>query len=102
MGGEVKQEDVRLDAGTGRPGPRAAEGGRTTTYFPEPDSVPVELPAELVERLGSGLPELPAARIRRIEADPDLSRATVLVTAGSTRSGSRSSAAAATVSQPRT
>ena len=82
-GGEVKQETYDFDAGTGTLTPRRAkEEADDYRYFPEPDLVPVEPPAELVERLGSGLPELPAARIRRIEADLDLERATVLVTGG--------------------
>jgi Asp-tRNA(Asn)/Glu-tRNA(Gln) amidotransferase B subunit len=37
---------------------------------------------ELVERLRGELPEPPAARIRRLEAELDLERATVLVTGG--------------------
>ena len=44
--------------------------------------MPVEPPAELVERLRAELPESPAARIRRIEAELDLDRAVVLVTGG--------------------
>jgi aspartyl-tRNA(Asn)/glutamyl-tRNA(Gln) amidotransferase subunit B len=51
-------------------------------YFPEPDLVPVEPPAELVERLRGELPELPAARIRRIGERLDHERALVLVTGG--------------------
>ena len=70
----------------GEPGfvldPYLAEEADDYRYFPEPDLVPVEPPADLVERLRSELPELPAARIRRIEADLDLERATVLVTGG--------------------
>ena len=51
-------------------------------YFPEPDLVPVEPTAELIERLRAELPELPAARIRRLEGELDLDRAVVLVTGG--------------------
>ena len=44
--------------------------------------MPVEPPAELVERLRAELPELPAARIRRIGEILDHERALVLVTGG--------------------
>ena len=82
-GGEVKQETYDFEAATGALTPhREKEEADDYRYFPEPDLVPVEPPAELVERLRAGLPELPAARIRRIEAELDLERATVLVTGG--------------------
>jgi aspartyl-tRNA(Asn)/glutamyl-tRNA(Gln) amidotransferase subunit B len=41
-------------------------------YFPEPDLVPLEPEAEMVERLKTELPELPGARIRRFERDYEL------------------------------
>jgi aspartyl-tRNA(Asn)/glutamyl-tRNA(Gln) amidotransferase subunit B len=82
-GGEVQQETYDFDAATGKlTARRAKEEADDYRYFPEPDLVPVEPPAELVERLTSELPELPAARIRRIEAALDLDRALVLVTGG--------------------
>ena len=82
-GGEVRQETYDFDAAAGALTPhRAKEEADDYRYFPEPDLVPVEPPAELVERLRSELPELPAARIRRLEAELDLERATVLVTGG--------------------
>jgi aspartyl-tRNA(Asn)/glutamyl-tRNA(Gln) amidotransferase subunit B len=82
-GGEVVQETYDFDAATGALTPhRAKEEADDYRYFPEPDLVPIEPPAELVERLRSELPELPAARIRRLEAELDLERATVLVTGG--------------------
>ncbi|MFO7572245.1 MAG: Asp-tRNA(Asn)/Glu-tRNA(Gln) amidotransferase subunit GatB [Gaiellaceae bacterium] len=82
-GGEVRQETYDFEAATGQLTPRRAkEEADDYRYFPEPDLVPVEPAAELVERLRGELPELPAARIRRIEADLDLERATVLVTGG--------------------
>jgi len=82
-GGEVQQETYDFDAATGALSPRRSkEEADDYRYFPEPDLVPVEPPAVLVERLRSELPELPAARIRRIEARLDLDRATVLVTGG--------------------
>ena len=67
-GGEVEQETYDFDAGTGTlTARRAKEEADDYRYFPEPDLVPVEPPAELVERLRAELPESPAARIRRIE-----------------------------------
>jgi aspartyl-tRNA(Asn)/glutamyl-tRNA(Gln) amidotransferase subunit B len=82
-GGEVRQETYDFEAATGTLTPRRSkEEADDYRYFPEPDLVPVEPPVELVERLRSELPELPAARIRRIEGELDLERATVLVTGG--------------------
>jgi aspartyl-tRNA(Asn)/glutamyl-tRNA(Gln) amidotransferase subunit B len=82
-GEEVRQETYDFDAATGAlTVHREKEEADDYRYFPEPDLVPVEPPAELVERLRAELPELPAARIRRIERDLDLERATVLVTGG--------------------
>jgi len=82
-GGEVRQETYDFDASTGTlTARRAKEEADDYRYFPEPDLVPVEPPAELVERLRTELPELPAARIRRIEKALDLDRALVLVTGG--------------------
>ncbi len=82
-GGEVRQETYDFDAATGSLTPhRAKEEADDYRYFPEPDLVPVEPPRELVERLRSELPELPAARIRRLQSELDLDRAIVLVTGG--------------------
>ncbi|MEN3342068.1 MAG: aspartyl-tRNA(Asn)/glutamyl-tRNA(Gln) amidotransferase subunit, partial [Actinomycetota bacterium] len=46
---------------------RSKEEADDYRYVPEPDLVPLEPPAELVERLRVELPELPGARIRRLE-----------------------------------
>jgi aspartyl-tRNA(Asn)/glutamyl-tRNA(Gln) amidotransferase subunit B len=82
-GGQVVQETYDFDAATGTLTPRRSkEEADDYRYFPEPDLVPVEPPAELVEQLRAELPESPAARIRRIEANLDLDRAVVLVTGG--------------------
>ena len=81
--GEVQQETYDFDAATGHlTVRRAKEEADDYRYFPEPDLVPVRPSAELVERLSSELPDPPAARIRRLEAELDLERATVLVTGG--------------------
>jgi aspartyl-tRNA(Asn)/glutamyl-tRNA(Gln) amidotransferase subunit B len=82
-GGEVVQETYDFDAATGTLTPRRSkEEADDYRYFPEPDLVPVEPSAELVERLRAEIPESPAARIRRIESQLDLDRAVVLVTGG--------------------
>ena len=58
-GGEVKQETFDFDAGSGTLTPRRSkEEADDYRYFPEPDLVPVEPPAEMVERLRAELPEL--------------------------------------------
>jgi aspartyl-tRNA(Asn)/glutamyl-tRNA(Gln) amidotransferase subunit B len=59
---------------------RSKEEADDYRYFPEPDLVPVDPPAELVERLRGELPELPAARIRRLETALDFETAYALVT----------------------
>ena len=95
-GGEVVQETYDFDASTGAlTARRSKEEADDYRYFPEPDLVPVEPPAELVERLRAELPESPAARIRRIEAELDLDRAVVLVTGGLDRLWQATAAAGA-------
>jgi aspartyl-tRNA(Asn)/glutamyl-tRNA(Gln) amidotransferase subunit B len=61
---------------------RSKEEADDYRYFPEPDLVPVEPPAELVERLRAGLGELPGSRIRRIEAEVGYELAYELVATG--------------------
>ncbi len=61
---------------------RSKEEADDYRYFPEPDLVPVEPPAELVERLRAELPELPAARIARYAAAIGFERADELVMTG--------------------
>ncbi len=82
-GGEVKQETFDFDAGSGTLTPRRSkEEADDYRYFPEPDLVPVEPPAEMVERLRAELPESPSSRIARLASELDLERALVLVTGG--------------------
>ena len=82
-GGEVEQHTYDFDVATGTLTPRRAkEEADDYRYFPEPDLVPVEPTAEMIERLRTELPELPAARIRRIGERLDHERALVLVTGG--------------------
>jgi aspartyl-tRNA(Asn)/glutamyl-tRNA(Gln) amidotransferase subunit B len=61
---------------------RSKEEADDYRYFPEPDLVPVEPPAELVERLRGELPELPGARIGRYAVDIGFERAEELVLTG--------------------
>ena len=82
-GAEVEQHTYDFDVGTGTlTARRTKEEADDYRYFPEPDLVPVEPSADMVERLRSELPELPAQRIRRIGAALDHERALVLVTGG--------------------
>jgi aspartyl-tRNA(Asn)/glutamyl-tRNA(Gln) amidotransferase subunit B len=82
-GGEVVQETYDFDAASGKlTARRAKEEADDYRYFPEPDLVPVEPPAELVERLRAELPVLPAERIRSVGDRLDHERALVLVTGG--------------------
>jgi len=73
-GGEVVQEtldyEVKSDTVTPR---RRKEEADDYRYFPEPDLVPVEPEAEVVERLRTEVPELPGVRIRRFEKQYELS-----------------------------
>jgi aspartyl-tRNA(Asn)/glutamyl-tRNA(Gln) amidotransferase subunit B len=82
-GGEVQQETYDYDAATGSLTlHRAKEEADDYRYFPEPDLVPLEPPAELVEQLRGELPELPGARIRRLEPEVGFDLAAGLVTGG--------------------
>ena len=60
------------DTGTTTAG-RSKEEAQDYRYFPEPDLVPVAPATEWVEQLRAGLPELPAARRARLQAEWDLS-----------------------------
>src|SRR5262245_6245949 len=82
-GGEVVQQtldyEVKSDTVTPR---RRKEEADDYRYFPEPDLVPIEPEAEVVERLRSELPELPGARIRMLAEDVGFDQAADLVTTG--------------------
>jgi len=82
-GGEVEQHTYDFDVATATLTPRRAkEEADDYRYFPEPDLVPVEPSEDIVDRLRSELPELPAQRIGRIGETLDHERALVLVTGG--------------------
>jgi aspartyl-tRNA(Asn)/glutamyl-tRNA(Gln) amidotransferase subunit B len=81
-GGEVVQQTLHYDPATGSVAPlRSKEEAHDYRYFPEPDLVPLEPPAELVEALQE-IGELPGARIRRLEAEVGFDLAYGLVTGG--------------------
>jgi aspartyl-tRNA(Asn)/glutamyl-tRNA(Gln) amidotransferase subunit B len=85
-GGEVVQETLHYDPATGTVSPlRSKEYADDYRYFPEPDLVPVEPPAEMIEAAQAGIGELPAARIRRLEADVGFDLAEGLVSGGRDR-----------------
>ncbi len=85
-GDEVVQETLHFDPSTGRVSSlRSKEEAHDYRYFPEPDLVAVAPPAELVEDLRASLPELPAARIRRLEPEVGFDLAEGLVTSGRDR-----------------
>ena len=69
-GGEVVQETIHFDPVTGSLTPlRSKEEVHDYRYFPEPDLVPLAPTREMLERARSALPELPAARLERYQAD---------------------------------
>jgi aspartyl-tRNA(Asn)/glutamyl-tRNA(Gln) amidotransferase subunit B len=85
-GGEVVQQtldyEVKSDTVTAR---RQKEEADDYRYFPEPDLVPLEPQAELVERLRTELPELPGARIDSLRDSVGFDTALDLVTTGNER-----------------
>ena len=72
-GGTVLQETRHGQAdGTTRPG-RVKADADDYRYFPEPDLVPVAPSRQWVEEIRAALPEMPAARRRRLKAEWSLS-----------------------------
>jgi len=88
-GEEIEQSTYDYDPDTDRlTVHRSKEEADDYRYFPEPDLVPVEPPAELVERLRREVPERPGDRIRRYEDDLDFERTVELVLTGNERKAS--------------
>ena len=82
-GGEVEQETLHFDPGKESAPPlRSKEEAHDYRYFPEPDLVPIEPSAELVELARGELPELPGPRIHRLAEELDHATAADLVTSG--------------------
>jgi len=85
-GETVVQSTYDYDADTDRLSVhRSKEEADDYRYFPEPDLVPVEPPAELVARLQGELPELPGTRIRRLAPLVGFALAADLVSTGNER-----------------
>jgi aspartyl-tRNA(Asn)/glutamyl-tRNA(Gln) amidotransferase subunit B len=85
-GGEVVQETLHYDPASGTVEPlRSKEYADDYRYFPEPDLVPVEPPAELVEAMRAELGELPSTRVRRLEEEIAFDLAEGLVASGRDR-----------------
>jgi aspartyl-tRNA(Asn)/glutamyl-tRNA(Gln) amidotransferase subunit B len=85
-GEEVTQETRHYDPPTGRTTAlRSKEYADDYRYFPEPDLVPVEPERDWIESLRAELPELPGARIRRLEAEVGFALAEGLVTSARDR-----------------
>jgi aspartyl-tRNA(Asn)/glutamyl-tRNA(Gln) amidotransferase subunit B len=85
-GGEVVQQTYDYDASRDALTPhRVKEEADDYRYFPEPDLVPVEPSRELVEGLRAELPELPGARVRRLEEALGFELAEGLVSSGRDR-----------------
>jgi aspartyl-tRNA(Asn)/glutamyl-tRNA(Gln) amidotransferase subunit B len=69
-GERVEQETLHFDPVSGRLSPlRSKEEAHDYRYFPEPDLVPVAPTPEMLDEARTALPELPAARAGRYEAD---------------------------------
>jgi len=67
-GGVVVQETLHYDPATDTLTPlRSKEEAHDYRYFPEPDLVPVQPTAAMLEAARAALPELPAARAERYE-----------------------------------
>src|SRR5205085_1800749 len=82
-GGSVEQETLHFDPAEEESPPlRSKEEAEDYRYFPEPDLVPVEPPADMIERLRGEVKELPGARIVRLREALDDALATTLVTGG--------------------
>src|SRR4051812_47965647 len=82
-GGGGGEEPLFCAPPAGPPPPmRSKEEAQDYRYFPEPDLVPVQPPADLVGRLRADVRELPGARILRIADTLSFYDADVLVTGG--------------------
>ncbi|MEU0463960.1 Asp-tRNA(Asn)/Glu-tRNA(Gln) amidotransferase subunit GatB [Amycolatopsis sp. NPDC006131] len=73
-GGTVTQETRHFQESDGTTSPgRTKETAEDYRYFPEPDLVPIAPSREWVEQLRGTLPEMPAARRKRIQSEWNLS-----------------------------
>ncbi len=73
-GQRIVQETRHFQEATGTTAPgRSKEEAQDYRYFPEPDLVPLAPPPDWVEEIRAQLPELPAARRDRLQAEWGLS-----------------------------
>ncbi|MFD2234402.1 Asp-tRNA(Asn)/Glu-tRNA(Gln) amidotransferase subunit GatB [Phaeospirillum tilakii] len=69
-GGTIKQETRLFDSGRGETrSMRSKEQAHDYRYFPDPDLLPLVIPAELVERIKADLPELPDEKKARFMSE---------------------------------
>ena len=69
-GGKVIQETLRFDDASGTTSPmRSKEDAHDYRYFRDPDLVTINVPRDEVERLRAEMPELPAEKRERYEAE---------------------------------
>jgi aspartyl-tRNA(Asn)/glutamyl-tRNA(Gln) amidotransferase subunit B len=103
-GGKIKQETRHFQETTGetRSG-RSKEEATDYRYFPEPDLVPLAPAPDWVEQIRMSLPELPAERRVRLQAEFDLSAADLqkMVNAGAVDVIADTIAAGATAAEAR-
>jgi aspartyl-tRNA(Asn)/glutamyl-tRNA(Gln) amidotransferase subunit B len=73
-GRAIRQATVLFDPETGETrSMRSKEDAHDYRYFPDPDLLPLEITADWIAQVKSGLPELPQAMKARFEADYGLS-----------------------------
>ena len=83
QGAPVEQHTYDYEPDSDRLTPhRTKEEADDYRYFPEPDLVPVQPEASVVERLRGEVPELPGARIVRLREELGAATAQTLVTGG--------------------
>ncbi len=73
-GRAIRQATVLFDPDSGETrSMRSKEDAHDYRYFPDPDLLPLEITADWIEQVKSGLPELPQAMKQRFETDFGLS-----------------------------
>jgi aspartyl-tRNA(Asn)/glutamyl-tRNA(Gln) amidotransferase subunit B len=73
-GRKIQQATVLFDPDTGETrAMRSKEDAQDYRYFPDPDLLPLEIKADWIEEVKSGLPELPAAKQARFQSELGLS-----------------------------
>jgi aspartyl-tRNA(Asn)/glutamyl-tRNA(Gln) amidotransferase subunit B len=66
-GGKIDQETRLYNAESGQTrSMRSKEDAHDYRYFPDPDLLPLEVPADMIERIRADLPELPDQRRERL------------------------------------